>query len=117
MRTIILLFISNTFMMVAWYGHLKFKNTPLLLVILACWGIAFFEYLFQVPANRMGHGQFNLTQLKVIQEVITLCVFVPFAIYFMQERMNWNHLISFCFLVLAVFFAFRGLGSLASPGS
>jgi uncharacterized protein len=105
-RTIILLTISNVFMTFAWYGHLKFKSAPLLTVILASWGIAFFEYCFQVPANRYGHGQFTTIQLKVIQEVLTLAVFGVFVIAYMGEPLRWNHVVSFVFLVLAVYFVF-----------
>lgn len=106
MRTIILLLISNIFMVFAWYGHLKFKTAPLVTVILASWGIAFFEYCFMVPANRMGHGQFTTIQLKVIQEVLTLLVFGVFVITYMGEPLRWNHLVSFVLLVAAVYFVF-----------
>jgi uncharacterized protein (DUF486 family) len=106
MRTIILLLISNIFMVFAWYGHLKFKSAPLITVILASWGIAFFEYCFMVPANRFGHGQFSTIQLKVIQEVLTLLVFGVFVIAYMGEPIRWNHLVSFLFLVAAVYFVF-----------
>jgi len=112
MRTIILLVISNIFMVFAWYGHLKFKSVPLITVILASWAIAFFEYCFMVPANRFGHGQFSTIQLKVIQEVLTLLVFGVFVIAYMGEPIRWNHLVSFLFLVAAVYFVF-GFG----PGS
>lgn len=112
MRTIILLIISNIFMVFAWYGHLKFKSAPLITVILVSWGIAFFEYCFMVPANRFGHGQFSTIQLKVIQEVLTLLVFGVFVIAYMGEPIRWNHLVSFLFLVAAVYFVF-GFG----PGS
>jgi uncharacterized protein (DUF486 family) len=106
MRTIILLTISNLFMVFAWYGHLRFKSAPLVTVILASWGIAFFEYCFMVPANRLGHGQFTTIQLKVIQEVLTLVVFGFFVILYMGESLRWNHLVSFAFLVAAVYFVF-----------
>jgi len=116
--TIVLLIISNTFMTFAWYGHLKFKqlnwfnSLGLISIILISWGIALFEYSFQVPANRIGYsengGPFNLWQLKVIQEVITLVVFTAFAIiFFKNETFRLNHLIGFCFLVLAVYFIFK----------
>lgn len=116
--TITLLVISNVFMTFAWYGHLKlrefkwFESLPLILIILISWGIAFFEYIFQVPANRIGFkengGPFTLLQLKVIQEVITLVVFTVFStIAFKNETFRWNHLIGFCFLVLAVYFIFK----------
>jgi len=106
MKTIILLTIANIFMTFAWYGHLKFKHAPLASVILISWGIAFFEYCFQVPANRLGHGQFSTIQLKVIQEVLTLSVFGVFVITYMGEPLRWNHLVSFAFLVAAVYFVF-----------
>jgi uncharacterized protein len=110
MTTIVLLIISNTFMTFAWYGHLKYKHQPLVYAILISWGIAFFEYIFQVPANRLGHGRFSLTQLKVIQEIITLSVFVGFAIIYMREKIYWNYILSFLCIVLAVFFAFLKTG-------
>jgi len=116
--TIILLILSNAFMTFAWYGHLKFKdmkwsaNLGLVAVILISWGIALFEYILQVPANRLGSreygGPYTLMQLKVIQEVITLLVFVVFSlIFFREETFRWNHLIGMIFLVLAVFFMFK----------
>ncbi len=116
--TIVLLIISNTFMTFAWYGHLKFKemswfsNLGIIAIILISWGIALFEYIFQVPANRIGYtehgGPFNLWQLKVIQEVITLTIFTIFAIvFFKNETFRINHLIGFVFLVLAVYFIFK----------
>ncbi|MGA2251662.1 DMT family protein [Terracidiphilus sp.] len=108
MKTILLLFCSNIFMTMAWYGHLKFRNTPLMLVILASWGIAFFEYCFQVPANRFGYGQFTAFQLKIIQEVITLTVFIVFAWLYLGEQMKWNYAVSFLFILGAVAFAFWG---------
>jgi len=103
---IALLVCSNIFMNAAWYGHLKFKDRPLMLVILASWGIAFLEYCFQVPANRIGYGEFTAFQLKVIQEVITLCVFVVFAWLYLGESVKWNYAVSFLFLIGAVTFAF-----------
>ncbi|MCK9617613.1 MAG: DMT family protein [Lentimicrobiaceae bacterium] len=116
--TVVLLVLSNTFMTFAWYGHLKFKqmswfnNLGLVSIILISWGIALFEYSFQVPANRIGFnendGPFNLWQLKVIQEVITLTVFTAFMIiFFKNEPFRINHLIGFCFLILAVYFIFK----------
>jgi uncharacterized protein len=116
--TITLLILSNAFMTLAWYGHLKFKEwkwsagLPLITIILISWGIALFEYLLQVPANRIGFkeygGPFSLVQLKVIQEVITLTVFVIFSlIFFKNETFRMNHLIGFVFLVLAVYFIFK----------
>ena len=103
---VVLLTCSNVFMTVAWYGHLKFKSKPLLLVILASWGIAFFEYCLQVPANRLGYGQFSAYQLKIIQEVITLVVFVVFASVWLGERFRPNHFVAFLFLACAVVAAF-----------
>jgi len=116
--TIILLILSNAFMTFAWYGHLKFKdmkwsqNLGLISIILISWGIALFEYILQVPANRIGFkehgGPFSLMQLKVIQEVITLTVFVVFSlVFFKNETFRWNHFIGFVFLVLAVYFIFK----------
>ncbi|HHX38508.1 MAG TPA: DMT family protein [Armatimonadetes bacterium] len=107
MRTIILLTISNIFMTFAWYGHLRFKSSPLWIAILASWGIAFVEYCFQVPANRIGHGQFSAAQLKVIQEAITLVVFAGFSVAYLRECLRWNHAIAFLFVLAAVFFMFR----------
>jgi uncharacterized protein (DUF486 family) len=116
--SIALLVLSNAFMTLAWYGHLKFKemkwseNLPLIVIILISWGIALFEYLLQVPANRIGFkeygGPFSLLELKVIQEVITLTVFVIFSlVFFRNETFRLNHLIGFVFLVLAVYFIFK----------
>ncbi len=116
--TILLLICSNTFMTFAWYGHLKMKqlnwlpSASLFIIILISWGIAFFEYVFQVPANRLGFtengGPFSLWQLKVIQEVITLTVFTVFTlIFFKGETLKINHLIGFGFLILAVYFIFK----------
>lgn len=107
MKTILLLTISNVFMTFAWYGHLKFKNNPLWIVIIVSWLIAFFEYCFQVPANRIGHGQFTAAQLKTIQEVITLLVFSVFSVLYLKEEFRWNYLVGFGFMILAVFFIFR----------
>lgn len=104
---ILLLTISNIFMTFAWYGHLKFKSTALWIVILVSWGIAFLEYCFQVPANRIGHGIYSAVQLKTIQEVITLIVFTVFSILYLKEEFRWNYLIGFIFIVLAVFFIFK----------
>jgi hypothetical protein len=91
----------------AWYGHLRFKNVPLWTVILISWGIAFFEYCFQVPANRIGHGTFTAVQLKTIQEVITLVVFCIFSIFYLKEGLRWNHLVGFTLMSAAVFFIFK----------
>lgn len=116
--TILLLVCSNTFMTFAWYGHLKFKEMKwaeslgLVAIIFISWGIAFFEYCFQVPANRLGYkgtgGPFSLVELKVLQEVITLVVFVIFStLFFKTETLKTNHLIGFAFLILAVYFIFK----------
>lgn len=107
MKTILLLTISNIFMTFAWYGHLRFKDRALWIVILASWGIAFFEYCFQVPANRIGHGTFTAVQLKGIQEIITLTVFAAFSVLYLRESLRWNHLIGFGFLVIAAYFIFK----------
>ena len=92
----------------AWYGHLKYKSAPLIVAIVASWLIAFGEYCFQVPANRIGYGQFNGYQLKIIQEVITLSVFAVFAYFYLGEALKWNYVVSFVFLLFAVAFAFWG---------
>lgn len=107
MRTIILLSISNIFMTFAWYGHLRFKEKPLVIVIIVSWLIALFEYIFQVPANRLGYGQFNAAQLKTIQEVITLVVFSIFSVVYLKEEFRWNYLVGFLFIIAAVFFIFK----------
>lgn len=107
MKTVILLSISNLFMTFAWYGHLKFKHSPLVKVILISWMIAFFEYCFQVPANRIGYGTYNAFQLKTIQEVITLVVFSAFSVLYLKEDLRWNYVVGFVFIVLAVVFIFR----------
>jgi uncharacterized protein (DUF486 family) len=107
MQTIILLTISNIFMTIAWYGHLKHKSAPLFAVILISWSIAFFEYCFQVPANRIGYGTFTAAQLKTIQEVITLVVFCIFSLVYLKEELRWNYLVGFALIVLAVFFIFK----------
>jgi len=118
LMTIGLLILSNTFMTIAWYGHLKFsewkwfQKLPLIAIILISWGIALFEYLFQVPANRIGFdengGPFSLVQLKVIQEVITLIIFSVFTfLVFKNESIKWNHILAFIFLILAVYFMFK----------
>ena len=107
MRTILLLLASNIFMTIAWYGHLKYKQAPLFLVIVASWLIAFFEYCFQVPANRIGHGTFSAAQLKTIQEVITLLVFSVFSVVYLKEALRWNYVVGFLLIVLAVLFIFK----------
>jgi uncharacterized protein len=115
MRTILLLCCSNVFMTYAWYGHLKYLHSkPLWAVILVSWGIAFFEYCFMVPANRLGYGTFTGFQLKIIQEVITLVVFTVFAVLVLKEKLAWNYVASFVFIMLAVVFAF---GFRAAPVS
>ena len=106
MRTILLLTVSNVFMTFAWYGHLKFRESPLWIAIIVSWLIAFAEYCFQVPANRMGSYQFTTAQLKTIQEVITLIVFSAFSVMYLQESFRWNYLVAFAFIVAAVFFMF-----------
>jgi uncharacterized protein (DUF486 family) len=102
MRTILLLIGSNLFMTAAWYGHLKYKTSALWKVILVSWLIAFFEYCLQVPANRWGHGQFSATQLKIMQEVITLAVFSVFCIFYLNEMPRWNHWAAFVLIIGAV---------------
>ncbi len=106
-KTIALLFASNVFMTFAWYGHLKHKKTALWIVILISWGIAFFEYCLQVPANRMGNSVFNAAQLKTIQEIITLVVFSGFSVWYLNEPIKWNHLVGFALIVAAAFFIFK----------
>ncbi len=106
MWTVVLLTVSNVFMTIAWYGHLKFKTVALWKVVLISWGIAFLEYCFQVPANRWGHGQFTAAQLKTIQEVITLVVFCAFSVLYLKEKLRWNYLVGFALIVVAVFFIF-----------
>jgi len=103
---VVLLTCSNIFMTFAWYGHLKFKGKPLLLVILVSWGIAFFEYFFMIPANRWGSSVYSVAQLKIIQEVITLSVFCVFAIFYLGEKIRWNYVAAFVCILAAVAFAF-----------
>ncbi len=107
MRTVLLLFGSNVFMTFAWYGHLRFRQIPLWQAIGVSWLIAFFEYCLQVPANRIGYGQFTAAQLKIIQEVITLIVFAGFSVLYLKEDFRWNYIVSFFFVLGAVFFAFK----------
>jgi uncharacterized protein len=107
MTTIVLLLVSNIFMTFAWYGHLKYRSSPLLLAIAASWGIALVEYCFQVPANRIGYGQFTGAQLKTIQEVITLVVFSVFSVVYLKEQLRWNYLVGFGLMVAAVFVIFK----------
>ena len=107
LKTIALLTLSNVFMTFAWYGHLKFKELPLWKAILISWGIAFLEYCLMVPANRIGFANgLNGFQLKMTQEVITLVVFSVFAVYYLREPFHWKHLVSFVFLLAAVYFMF-----------
>lgn len=106
-RTVGLLLLSNVFMTFAWYGHLKYKASPLWIAIAASWGLAFFEYCLQVPANRWGHGALSAAQLKTIQEIITLVVFAGFSIWYLGEELRWNHAVGFFFLVVAAFFIFK----------
>ena len=103
---ILLLTVSNIFMTFAWYGHLKFKSAPLWLVILASWGIAFFEYCLMVPGNRWGHVRYSAVELKIIQEVITLTVFSGFVIAYLGEKIRWNHIAAFLCILAAVAFTF-----------
>lgn len=104
---ILLLMISNVFMTFAWYGHLRFKSYSLWIVILSSWLIAFFEYCFQVPANRIGHEFYSATQLKIMQEIITLIVFVFFSVWYLKEDFRWNYAVGFGLILLAVFFVFK----------
>ena len=108
MRTILLLIGSNVFMTCAWYGHLKYRSSPLWIVILVSWGIAFFEYCLQVPANRIGYGEFTVAQLKIIQEVITLVVFAVFATVYLGDQISWRYAGAFVCLLGAVAFMFAG---------
>ena len=103
---VVLLLASNVFMTFAWYGHLKFTDRPLWIVILASWGIAFFEYCLQVPGNRVGYRVYNAAQLKTIQEIITLLVFVAFSTWYLGATIRWNHLVGFALIVVAAFFIF-----------
>lgn len=102
-----LLTISNVFMTFAWYGHLKHKTAPLVLTILASWGIALLEYCFQVPANRMGSAIYSTAQLKTGQEIITLVVFSIFSVFYLSEPIRWNHVVGFALIALAAFFVFK----------
>lgn len=103
----VLLIASNVFMTFAWYGHLKFKSAPLLLVIIASWGIAFFEYCLAVPANRLGSEVYSAAQLKTAQEVITLLVFAVFSALYLKEPLGWNHLVGFAFIAAGAYFIFH----------
>lgn len=108
LKPILLLCASNIFMTFAWYGHLKFTNKPLLLVIIVSWLIAFAEYCLAVPANRMGHGIYSAAELKTIQEIITLSVFAGFSVLYLGESITINHMIGFAFICLGAFFVFKG---------
>ncbi|MBD5626065.1 MAG: DMT family protein [Desulfovibrio sp.] len=105
--TIGLLILSNVFMTFAWYGHLRYKGLALPLVILTSWGLAFFEYVLQVPANRIGYGHFSAAELKTIQEVISLSVFMLFSTLWLGESLRWNHLVGFALIVLAAWVIFK----------
>ncbi|HPF24596.1 MAG TPA: DMT family protein [Hyphomonas sp.] len=105
---IVMLSLSNVFMTIAWYGHLKFKMAPLLLVVLVSWGIALFEYCLAVPANRIGHSVYSAAQLKTIQEVITLIVFSGFSVWVLKEPLGWNHAAGFALIALGAALIFRG---------
>jgi uncharacterized protein (DUF486 family) len=105
--TILMLFCSNVFMTFAWYGHLKFKESPLRLVIMIRWGIAYFEYWLAVPANRWGSAVYSAAELKTIQEVITLVVFAGFSVLYLKQPLGWNHALGFAFIALGAFFIFH----------
>jgi uncharacterized protein (DUF486 family) len=104
---IVMLVCSNVFMTFAWYGHLKYKSSPLLLAILVSWGIAFAEYCFAVPANRFGSAVYSTAQLKTIQEVVTLCVFAVFSVLYLGEAFRWNHALGFALIAAGAFFIFE----------
>jgi uncharacterized protein (DUF486 family) len=110
MRTIIMLLASNAFMTIAWYGHLRFKSVPIIVAILLSWLIALGEYCLQVPANRIGYGQFSAYQLKIMQESITLTLFAVFAYFYLGESMRWNHAASFACILAAAVFGFWNRG-------
>ncbi len=111
LQTVVLLSLSNVFMTFAWYGHLRTLNTrPWVVAALVSWGIALFEYLLQVPANRIGYTQFSVGQLKILQEVITLCVFLPFSVYFLRQPLRRDYLWAALCVLGAVYFVFRGSG-------
>ncbi len=105
---VVLLALSNLFMTFAWYGHLRFKAAPLWLVVIASWGIAFFEYCLAVPANRIGHAVYTAAELKTIQEVITLLVFAGFSVVYLREPLGWNHLVGFGLIGAGAWFVFQG---------
>jgi uncharacterized protein (DUF486 family) len=107
MTTILLLLISNSFMTYAWYGHLKHPSLKMWQAVLLSWSVAFFEYCFMVPANRIGYKTYNAYQLKIIQEIVTLSVFIFFAYFFLGEKLKWNYAAGFACMILAVYFMFR----------
>lgn len=107
MQTIILLILSNSFMTYAWYGHLKNNDLKIWQAILISWCIAFFEYCLMVPANRIGYKTFSAYQLKMIQEVISISIFIVFAVLFLDEKLKWNYLISFIFILFSIYFMFK----------
>jgi len=107
MKTVLLLTVSNIFMTFAWYGHLRYRNTPLVIAIMVSWGIAFFEYCFQVPANRIGATEFSTAQLKTMQEAITLVVFCVFSVFYLKEPLRWNYVVGFLLVLAAVFVVFK----------
>ena len=107
---IVLLLLSNVFMTFAWYGHLRFKAAPLWIVVLASWGIAFFEYWLAVPANRIGHQAYSAAELKTMQEIITLVVFALFSVLYLKENLGWNHLVGFTLIAVGAGFVFAGRG-------
>ena len=104
---VLLLAMSNIFMTFAWYGHLKFKSSPLMIVIAVSWGIAFFEYCLAVPANRIGHAVWSAAELKTMQEVITLIVFAGFSVLYLKEPLGWNHAVGFALIAAGAFFIFH----------
>ena len=108
MLTVLLLLISNVFMTFAWYGHLKFTDRPLWMVVLASWGIAFIEYCLAVPANRWGHTVYSAAELKTMQEVITLVVFTVFSLLYLKEPFTWNYAVGFALIAAGAYFVFRG---------
>lgn len=105
---IVLLLVSNVFMTLAWYGHLRFKDSPLIIVIIASWGIALVEYCFAVPANRWGHSVYSAVELKTMQEVITLSVFALFSVVYLGEAITWRHLAGFALIAAGAFCIFSG---------
>ncbi|MFO7338629.1 MAG: DMT family protein [Lysobacteraceae bacterium] len=113
---VLMLLASNVFMTFAWYGHLKFKHSPLLLAVLASWGIAFFEYMLMVPANRLGSSVYSVVQLKTIQEIITLVVFAGFSAWFLGQPLKWNHYAAFVLIVGAAFLMFYEGPAAAAAG-